>query len=257
MFSARERAQRDRNFRALLSRAEVVLVNAADVANDLENFYAPFPARIAPLPFAACADPEWFVGALTARTRYGISSPYFLVSNQFWKHKNHAVVLAAAALARQQGDPVQFVFTGETRDYRHPQYYRELLDEIARNGSSDDVHILGFIPKGDQIQLMREAEAVVQPSLFEGGPGGGATYNAIALGRPVVLSDLAVNREIEALSPMFFDPADPADLLKQLRLVQGRTATPPDPVTLFREGEERRRRFGVAIRRAFAEACGV
>ena len=67
--------------------------------------------------------------------------------------------------------------------------------------------MLGFIPKPDQIRLMREAVAVVQPTLFEGGPGGGSIYNAIALGRPVIVSDLPVNREIESSGDSLFRPS--------------------------------------------------
>lgn len=255
MFSASEREQRDRNFRALLSQAKVVLVNAADVANDLRHFYPQFRAQIVPLPFAACADPDWFADTHAVRARYGIFDSFFLVSNQLWKHKNHAVVLRAVALARQEGVPIRVVFTGDTRDYRHPHHFSELRDRIAWMGISDDVRILGFIPKQDQIQLMREARAVVQPSLFEGGPGGGSVYNAIALGRPVIMSDLPVNREIETLATHYFDPVDPRDLLKKLRAIQARAATPVDPATLLREGEDRRRLFGLALRRAFETAC--
>ena len=60
------------------------------------------------------------------------------------------------------------------------------------------IRILGLIPKYDQIQIMRGAVAVIQPTLFEGGPGGGAVYDAVSIGTPVILSDIPVNREVEA-----------------------------------------------------------
>ena len=254
MFSARECRDRDRDFQALLARAAVVLVNAADVASDLRRFYPASRAEIMPLPFAACADPEWFEGEDDVRARYGIEGPFFLCSNQFWKHKNHRVVLEAIALARREGRPVRFVFTGDTSDYRHPEYYPGLLAEIDQAGIAGDVRILGFIPKRDQIRLMREAIAVVQPSLFEGGPGGGSIYNAIALGRPVIVSDLPVNREIEGLVTHFFDPSDPGDLLGKLRLAGAAVVPRQDPESLLLEGERRRRQFGLALRRAFGKA---
>lgn len=256
MFSGQERRKRDRDFQALLAGAAVVLVNAAEVASDLRLFYPASRAEIMPLPFAACADPEWFGGEGDVRARYGIEGPFFLCSNQFWKHKNHRVVLKAVALARAQGRPVRFVFTGDTSDYRHPEYYPGLLAEIDQEGIAGDVRIAGFIPKTDQVGLMREAVAVVQPSLFEGGPGGGSIYNAVALGRPAIVSDLPVNREIEGLVTHFFDPSDPADLLGKLRIAEAAAAPQPDPESLLREGERRRHRFGVALHGAFRKAAG-
>lgn len=256
MFSPEERRERDRDFSALLSGAAAVLVNSADVANDLRRFYPAARGELISLPFAACAEPGWFDGEEDIRTRYGIDGRFFLCSNQFWKHKNHRVVLAAIALARQEGDPVRFVFTGATHDYRHPDYFAGLLDEIRGTGIGEDIHVLGFIPKLDQIRLMQAADAVVQPSLFEGGPGGGSIYNAIALGRPVIVSDLPVNREIEALVTYFFDPYDPADLLKKLRLIEATDFHRQSPTDLLRDGDERRRAFGLALHRAFASACG-
>jgi len=254
MFSARERDRRDRDFKALLGRASAVLVNAADVGHDLRLFYPDARAKILPLPFAACARPEWFDGGDEVRARYGIRGPFFLCSNQFWKHKNHRLVLESVALAKREGVPLRFVFTGDTRDYRHPEYFSELLARIERDGIGDRVHILGFIPKRDQIRLMLEAEAVVQPSLSEGGPGGGSIYNAIALGRPSIVSDLPVNREIEGLVSHFFDPADPKDLLKKLLRVRSTPFEPKSAESLLREGEARRRDFGLALRHAFAQA---
>lgn len=254
MFCVDERERRDRDFAALLGQASAVLVNAADVGQDLRRFYPDARAKILPLPFAACARPEWFDGGDDVRVRYGIQGPFFLCSNQFWKHKNHRLVIAAAALAKGAGAPVRFVFTGDTRDYRHPGYFSELVAEIESAGIGDVVDILGFIPKRDQIRLMLEAEAVVQPSLFEGGPGGGSIYNAIALGRRVVVSDLPVNREIEGLVTHYFDPADPGDLLDKLRAVRSASFEPKSPSVLLREGEARRRDFGLALRNAFAEA---
>ena len=53
------------------------------------------------------------------------------------------------------------------------------MDEL---GINDDVEIVGHIPKLDQIALLKNSIAVIQPTLFEGGPGGGSAYDAISLG---------------------------------------------------------------------------
>jgi glycosyltransferase involved in cell wall biosynthesis len=68
----------------------------------------------------------------------------------------------------------------------------------------DDIKIVGHIPKLDQISLLKQSSAVIQPTLFEGGPGGGAAYDAIALGKPLIVSDIPVNLEIEKDDRVFF-----------------------------------------------------
>lgn len=45
-------------------------------------------------------------------------------------------------------------------------------------------------------------------TLFEGGPGGGATYEALALGQRVLLSDLPVNREADGGDVRYFAAGD-------------------------------------------------
>ena len=252
MFSPRERAARDRNILRLLDQAPVILVNAADVASDLAHFYPPPSGRIIHLPFAPCLDAGWLDEAPVAPG--DVERPFFLCSNQFWKHKNHVVLIEAACLARQAGAPIRILFTGETSDYRHPDHFPDLQRRIASAGIGRDVEILGFVPKAEQIRLMRRAIAVVQPSLFEGAPGGGAAYNAVALGRPVVVADIPVNHEIEDADVQFFDPFDPADLLAKLRSMQSRPRPASENEALLSRSEARRRALGRALRAAFAAA---
>ena len=98
-------------------------------------------------------------------------------------------------------------------DYRSPDYAGRLVARVQTLGIADACHFLGLIPKLDQIALMREAIAVIQPTLFEGGPGGGAVYAAIGLGQPVIVSDISVNREIAECIDEYFAPDDPKALL--------------------------------------------
>jgi len=74
------------------------------------------------------------------------------------------------------------------------------------------VQLLGVIPRADQIQVLRCAAAVVQPSLFEGWST--VIEDAKALGRPVIASDIAVHREqLEGYEAAhLFKAGDAADL---------------------------------------------
>ncbi|TRW17200.1 glycosyltransferase family 4 protein [Glacieibacterium frigidum] len=252
LFSPAERRARDRGFRRLLHHADTVLVHAGAVRDDILREYGS-AARIVVIPFAPCPEPWWFDEDPTILTRYGIKRPFFMCSNQFWKHKNHRVLLAAIAEARRTGAPIHVVLTGATSDHRHPAYLAELQAEIADAGIADDVRILGLLPKADQLKLMRHATAVVQPSLFEGSPGGGSVHHGIALGRPTVVADLPVNREISDLVTAYFDPHDPHMLLHALKKVASHQSEASDEGLLLM-GLRRRRAAGEVIKAAFLEA---
>src|SRR5262249_8695290 len=139
---------------------------------------------------------------------------YFICSNQFWAHKNHGIIIDALKIAREQGRPHFVVFTGITHDFRDPGYFPKLMERAARLGVDCDFKTLGLIPKEHQIALIRQAKAVIQPTLFEGAPGGGAVYDAIAVGQRIILSDIPINREISDYVDDYFDPMDARQLDK-------------------------------------------
>jgi glycosyltransferase involved in cell wall biosynthesis len=114
-------------------------------------------------------------------------------------------------------------------DSRDPTYVSTLLARVHDLGIRERCKFLGLIPKIDQIQLVKLATAVVQPTLFEGGPGGGTIYDAVSLGRPTIVSDLPANREIEEHVTCFFDPASPKQLLNAILRLRVEALALPSP----------------------------
>ena len=86
-------------------------------------------------------------------------------------------------------------------------------------GIDKKIVFLGLIPKPHQIQLMKSSIAVVQPTLFEGGPGGGSVYNAIALGIPAIVSDIQINKEIHEPNVSFFEAGNEIDLAQKMEKI--------------------------------------
>ncbi len=174
-FNGRVRRSRNRSFSRILAEAPVVVVNAAAVVKDIDEFYPDHKARLFSLPYCPPANLELFAKASdpAVRTAYSLPARYFMVSNQFWIHKSHETAFLALRQVRDAGHDVHLVCTGNTVDYRWPEHFNNLKSIIAKNGLQDYIHILGLIPKDDQLAIMRQSLAVVQPTLFEGGPGGG------------------------------------------------------------------------------------
>jgi glycosyltransferase involved in cell wall biosynthesis len=248
-FSHEAIAHRDRSFGRILAEARSITVNSQQVKNDIEKFYGRGLCSITPLPFGAVPQLDW----LTEDTdpvldRYAITYPFFLISNQFWLHKDHSTAFLALSLLPT--DKVHLICTGNTEDYRDKEYFPRLLQLIDKLGLGERVHILGHIPKLDQIAIMRRAVAVIQPTLFEGGPGGGSVYQAVAVGVPAIVSDIPINQEICDEDVVFFRAGSPehlADEMKKMFIVERER---PSIETLLDRAKQRKNNLSRALKKS-------
>lgn len=212
-FSKEEVSLRDKAFERMLDEAAVVIVNAKSVAKDIDCFYPNHKARVFVLPFSPAPPVDAFsVCPKEAMLRYGISGPYFIICNQFWQHKDHGTAFKAFATLTMDHPAMSLVCTGIMYDYRDPNYFQSLITQIQEAGIANRIHFLGLIPKPDQLALINGSVALVQPTLFEGGPGGGAVYDAVALGKQSIVSDIPVNTEITDPTVSFFRASDSTSL---------------------------------------------
>lgn len=256
-FSQSESAKRDNQFSRMLDEAPVVIVNALDVLNDAHRYYPGSCERIVSLPFAPMLRPEWLnLDHEAIREKYRLPERYFIVCNQFWIHKDHPTAISAyAEFLRMSGqDDVGLVCTGSLNDYRAPGYANSIVRQIAQLGLQSKVQLLGYVPKADQIAILYGAIAVIQPTLFEGGPGGGAVFDAVALGVPSFVTDLPVNRELGDGPFQFFEPRNVgalADLM--MRSIQN-SGSRPSQSQLIRDAESRKEQLANALIRAITRA---
>jgi glycosyltransferase involved in cell wall biosynthesis len=220
-FSQEERLARDRQFRLLVENAAGVFVNSATVASDIERFYpgSSRRARILRLPqLLPATDHHCERGIEGVLERYGIRRPYLLSCSQRWLHKRHDLIVEAFARIAQRCPQLELVFTGERTDHRDPEYAARVQAAIQRHGLQGRVHSVGLIPRDEQLALIADAQAIVQASIFEGGPGASGTLEAALLGTPIVASDIPANRELMFAAARFFE-ADSIDGL--VRAIEG------------------------------------
>lgn len=243
-FSPDDCRSRDEHFAELLTQARALIVNSRAAAADIAKFVPQRTARVFALPFAPAPSAEWFAERPELLARYGVVPPYFLISNQFWAHKDHATAFEAFRLIAAAHPELTLICTGSTAGSRDPDHFPRLMSRLETWGLDRRVRVLGLIPKRDQIEIMKNACAVIQPTLFEGGPGGGAVYDAVALDVPAIVSDIPVNRETEGPGLEFFPPRA-ADVLAQK--MRARLATPHHRAT---SGEL------VSAGRRYRAACG-
>jgi glycosyltransferase involved in cell wall biosynthesis len=255
LFSRLELLYRRRRLNALLGDARTIVVNARAVKADALAFHPETRATITALPFAPSIRAQWLnVDPQETRKRRNLPAGYFIICNQFWIHKDHRTAFRGFArfLATRSKDdePIHLVCTGGMHDYRAPAYLDEIKELLSELKISRSVHLLGHIAKEEQIALVRGSIAVIQPTLFEGGPGGGAIYDAVALGVPGLVSDIPVNREIDDPNITYFAPGDPEALARAM--VRALSAARPqfDNSALISRSNDRLRMLGEALDRA-------
>ena len=144
----------------------------------------------------------------------------------------------------QKQEHVELVCTGTMEEPRKEGYIRELKDLISELGIQDKVRLLGLIPKLEQIEIMKDCIAVIQPTLFEGGPGGGSIWDAIALGIPSVVSDLPVNCEITDETVEFFKTGDVNNLLDKMKNAIIKSEMAYSKEILIKKSEENMKNLG-------------
>jgi glycosyltransferase involved in cell wall biosynthesis len=245
-FSRKELFFRDLGFSRLVKNSAAMFVNARAVKDDLVRFFGADPAKVFAAPFAPVVNEAYLdAGVPDIAEKYRLPERYFMISNQFWMHKDHPTAFRAFA---GLGDKrVGLVCTGETSDYRNPAYMGEMERLLRELGIDGRVNIAGFIPKRDQIELMKRCAALVQPSLFEGGPGGGSTWEAVGLGVPCAVSDIPVNREIDSDSVTFFRAGDHGDLRDKMERLLDAPKPRPTRDELVRRSAVNRRRYGASL----------
>lgn len=212
-FSAADRAQREQTFRVASRRASVLAAiseysrQAAIAYGGLE----PSKVQTVHLRMAqrAIADPQ---GGEATLKKFGLKPrTYLIYPANFWRHKNHEMLLTAFGMARKSGLPanISLVFTGA------PSPRQKLVSKAAKDlGYSSNVFFPGYVSDAELATLISLSRAVVFPSLYEG--FGLPVLEAMALGVPVACSNVASLPEIAAGAALLFDPRRPADVANAL-----------------------------------------
>lgn len=237
-FNNDELKGRDKTFRQVLSDARAIITNSETVKKDIAKFYPRSEAQVFNLPFSPPLYPEWLIADNSIRKKYPLPRKFFMISNQFWVHKDHLTAFKAIANLSKQHPDVFLVCTGKMEEPRQENYINDLRKTLNDLNIEDKVIFLGFIPKDDQIQILRRAIALIQPTLYEGGPGGGAAYNAVALGVPVVASDIPVNLEIKDRIVSFFKTGSAEDLTRKIEELLNYNRASEGKEELIRKSEE-------------------
>ena len=196
--------------------SKIIIVNSKHTRETLLKKYKNnfSNKKIYSIPFYPSVPDIFFDWNLDLKKKYKIKNEYFMICNQFWKHKNHKFAIKAFIKYCLLGGTHDLVMSGKLEDRRFPNYSSEIKSIIYNSNFNDRIKILGLIEKKNQISLLRNAKALIQPTLFEGGPGGGSVNEAVALDVPVIASNISINLEIKSKNIEFFNPFNINELVK-------------------------------------------
>lgn len=239
-FTDEEITTRDNLYSQMLLKAKTVIVNSIQVKEDLYKYYD-VKSKIFSLPFAPICEAKWLTNKNDSQIikKYSLPNKFFMISNQFWVHKSYETAFESMTNSNFQKQNIHLVCTGNLSDYRFPEYILKLKKQISENNLTDRIHLLGHIPKDDQIAIMKRSIAVIQPTLFEGGPGGGSVYNAIAVGTPVIVSDIPINHELSGDNILFFKTQSSNDLTEKMLMVLKKKISRPSQEKLLQQKTEK------------------
>lgn len=198
---------RERRIKMFLRNSTDLAVSSHDVENHFKRFYSiKDTLKIHKLRFVSIINDFQFPSINSLIDKYKIPNRYFIVSNQFTNHKNHFSVLYALKKLQEANKKIHVVFTGKMEFKGNEDYIKRIREMVVEFNIQDMVSFLGVIPRTDQLGLMKNSIAVIQPSLFEGWST--VIEDAKSLQVPVVASNLDVNIEQLGSLGKFFDPKD-------------------------------------------------
>ena len=138
---------------------------------------------------------------------------FILYPANHWLHKNHDGLLKAIKyLKEEKKTSINVLLTGHEVAQGYP-----LERKVDEYGLSEQISILGYLPKEELAALYARAKMVIFPSLFEG--YGIPLVEAMAAGCPVAASNVTSLPEIGGDAVQYFDPTDPIDIAKAIELL--------------------------------------
>jgi glycosyltransferase involved in cell wall biosynthesis len=202
--------RRDLGFRMQIRARRTLMLSSETAREDLEQFYPEAKGRGHVVRFAIDLD----IGAHLRRSdemraAYGLPERFFFLPNQFWRHKNHSLIVAALKLLKARGHldalpPV--ILSGHNTDPRNPTYFDDLMRTATAAGVAGHFRHLGLIPYNHVLSLSAACHTQMNPSHFEGWST--PIEEAKAFATPLILSDIPIHRE-QAPDARFFNSTSP------------------------------------------------
>jgi glycosyltransferase involved in cell wall biosynthesis len=181
--------------------AERVICPSRFTAHDVSERYEIPSERIRVIPEAS---------ALAPGAQPSPDGPYLLSAGDLRPKKNLPLLIEAYRLLRRDGLAHRLLIAGADLG---------VGAELLRLAAGEPIELLGFIDDERLDALMRGADALLVPSLYEG--FGLSVLDAMERGCPVVLARAGALPETGGSAAVYFDPHDAGDIAAAIARVVG------------------------------------
>ena len=107
------------------------MLSSESALRDCQKFYPGAANRTCVVRFATQPLPDLLTAIrLEVIEHYGLPSRFFYLPNQFWRHKNHQVVIDALTILAKSGVDVVVAASGSTDDPREPDYFDRVMRQV-------------------------------------------------------------------------------------------------------------------------------
>ena len=203
---------REKFNRQALQKAAILFTGTQTGKEEIIRYYNVPHARIyvSPMPVPSFVKGKALYAAAVAEQVP--DEPFLFYPAQFWPHKNHANVLYALAILKEEGIKPKMIFVGS--DKGNKAYLTSLCQDL---GLSEQVKFLGFVTRERLVGLYLKARALVFATLC--GPDNLPPLEAFALGCPVLASEVPGAKDQLGSAAELFDALDPAAIASSIRKV--------------------------------------
>ena len=215
MFTRTARLKRELGFRAQVHSGRTIMVSSEHARAACEKYYPSTVGRTFTVRFAVPPPRIDAAAARAVAAGYGLPEQFVYLPNQFWRHKNHQLVVEALTILKDSKTPATVAASGSPLDPRNPGHFQALSGLVRGRGLEGSFRILGIVPHDHVAALMFASTALLNPSLYEGWST--TVEEARALGTALILSDIPVHREQAGVDATYFDPTSAAALAAVLR----------------------------------------
>jgi glycosyltransferase involved in cell wall biosynthesis len=201
---------RERHYMNICKWSRGIFVDSEVGKQHVMESYGLNPNRIHVLPFVPRTNILKIPNPHVFSDRYALPEKFFFYPAQFWEHKNHKALVAAAALLKHDIPDLNLVFVGSKKNG-----YRSTVKLVRHLGLSSNIHFVGYVPDPDMPEFYRRARALLMPTFY--GPTNIPPLEAMALGCPVAASKIYGMPEQLADAALFFDPRSIEDIAQTMK----------------------------------------
>ncbi|WP_304062801.1 glycosyltransferase [Pedobacter glucosidilyticus] len=217
LFSKEEVIARKNNQLTIAESEDNLILSSKDAFNHFQKIYPYSKIKPYVLPFAVSLPSLEKIDFNQIKFEYQLVNNYLICANQLWVHKDHITLIKAVHQLKKENIKIVVYLTGKTEDYRFPNYYQQILDLIKNYQLEKQIIPLGFLDRKIQLTILKNAKAVIQPSLFEGWST--VIEDAKALNKFIIASNISIHQEQLLNYPsLLFEEKNPNKLAECIKL---------------------------------------